>query len=142
MIITNYQVQHILKAYSQQLSDGSRVSKDRGSRKIVQKDEVTLSQESRKRLTADRIANEIITQLANSSERNETGQEILDRLSQEYGQPLEIASDNGNGGNGLAFKVLDGEKGKTIGSLSPTEAEALKKRLIDIARSVVYHHLA
>lgn len=137
MIVTNYHVQHVLRAYSRQLADGPRVSRDKLS-KTTQKDEVTLSAESKKMLMVDKIANQLIVQLSHDAERNETGQEILKRLSQEFGKPLEVGSDNGNG---LAFKILDPSNGGAEEYVSPAEAEILKKKLLDIARSVVYEKL-
>lgn len=137
MIITNYHVQHVLRAYSRQLADGPRVSRDKLT-KMTQKDEVTLSAESKKMLMVDKIVNQLILQLRDDQERNETGQEILKRLSQEFGKPLDVGSDNGNG---LTFKILNPSNGGPAEYVSPAEAEALKKKLFEIARSVVYEKL-
>ena len=138
MIITNYHVQHILKAYSQQLAVRSRISKDKANKNVVQKDEVAISQESKKMLVADKIAHEMITQLSNSSERNDLSREILDRLSQEYGRPLEVTTDDGQR---IVFKVV-GETGeKVTAPPSSSEKENLKKKLFDITRSIVYESL-
>jgi hypothetical protein len=137
MIITNYQVQHVLRAYSRQLADGPRLSRDKLS-KATQKDEVTLSAESKKMLMVDKIANQLVAHLTHDPERNETEQEILNRLSQEFGRPLEVGSDNGNG---LVFKIVDPSSGGATEYVSSTEAEALKKRLAEIARAVVYEKL-
>jgi hypothetical protein len=135
MMISNFQVQHILKAYSQQLSARVRASRVKGEKSAPQRDEVTLSQESRKRMVADKIADQIITQLSDSSERNDTGREILKRLSQEYGRPLEVAP---NGGDGVVFKVLNETGGEGSESLPPSENEQLRKKLFDITQSIVY----
>lgn len=138
MIITNYYVQHILKSYSQQLSVKSRGSKDKINRAMAQKDEVTLSEESKKRMIVDKITHEIVGQLVNGSERNATILEIMRRLSQEYGHPLEISNENGEG---IVFKVLNEASGEVIQYLPPSENEQLRRRLFDITRSVVYDHL-
>jgi hypothetical protein len=135
MIINNFQVQHILKAYSQQLSARARGPRVEGGKKAPQRDEVTLSQESRKRMVADRIADQIITQLAESSERTDTGREILKRLSQEYGRPLDITA---NGGEGVLFKLVGETDGERSGSLSPSDNEQLRKKLFDITQSFVF----
>jgi hypothetical protein len=138
MIITNYYVQHILKTYSQQLSVRSRISKEKISKYVVQKDEVTISEESKKRMIVDKITHEIVGQLTNGSERNATSQEILNRLIQEYGHHLEVTTDNGEG---IIFKVLNESSGEVTQYLPSTENEQLKRRLFDIAQSVVYDHL-
>jgi len=138
MIISNFHVQHILKAYSQQLSVRSRVSKDKLGKSANQNDEVTFSQEGKKMAVVNKISQGIMNQFENGSERNETSREILDRLSQEYGRPLDVVSDENQN---LSFKVLGENEGETEQSLSPSENEALKKRLIDITKTVVNDHL-
>jgi hypothetical protein len=138
MIITNYHVQHILKAYSQQLSVRSRISKDKMNKNAVQKDEVTLSQESKKMLVVDKIAHEMITQLSSSPERNDVGREILDRLSQAFGRPLDVTTDDGQG---IVFKVVSETGEKVMASPSSSEKESLEKKLFDITRSIVYESL-
>ena len=138
MIITNYHVQHILKAYSQQLSVRSRISKDKANRNIQQRDEITISQESKKMLIVDKITQGIISQLTEGSERKDTGREILNRLSQEYGRPLDVAANNGQG---IAFRVLSEKGDGVIEYLSSSENEQLKNRLFDITRSMVYKDL-
>ncbi|HET6460779.1 MAG TPA: DVU0524 family FlgM-associated protein [Syntrophales bacterium] len=138
MEIGRFQVQHILRVYSQQLSLRSRESKEKVNKKSSQNDEVTISAESRKRMTVDKTASDLIDQLTNGSERNETSREILDRLSREYGRPLDVESNNGDG---LAFKVLNDASGKSAQYLPPSENDQLKKKLFDITRSVVYDQL-
>lgn len=138
MVIGNFQVHSVLKAYSQQLSVRSRSSKVKIGKDTTQKDEVTLSQEGKKMLIVDKITKEIISQLTNGSERSHTSREILGQLSQEFGRPLDVDTDNGNG---IAFKVLN-EKGDGVTQyLSSAENEELKKKLFDIAQSMVYANL-
>jgi hypothetical protein len=137
MVIGNFQVHSVLKAYSQQLSVRSRSSKAKIGKDTTQKDEVTLSQEGKKMLIVDKIMKEIVSQLTNGSERSHTSREILDQLSQEFGHPLEVDTDNGNG---ITFKVLN-EKGDGAQYLSSAENEELKKKLFDIAQSMVYTNM-
>lgn len=140
MIITDLHVQHILRAYSKQLSSKPRISpKERVEKNISQKDQVTLSPESRKIWVVDKIAKEIISQLANGGERTETAKEILNRLSEEYGRPLEILS---NEGKELIFKVRTEENdGKQI-TLPPSENKRLQERLLEIAKTIIQQQIA
>jgi len=138
MIIANYYVQHILKTYSQQLSVRSRTSKDKLNPNSSQRDAVTLSSESKKRMMVDKISHEILSQMSNGSEQTDNGREILKRLSQEYGRPLEVEANNGSG---LTFKVPDETGGGATEYLSPQENERLQKRLFDITQSFVYSQL-
>ncbi len=79
-----------------------------------------------------------MNQFLNGSERNETMQAIMNRLSQEYGKPLDVSAD---GGQNLVFKVSNKENGQSGGSLSPAENEQLNKRFIDITKSIIYTNL-
>jgi len=95
-----------------------------------------LSPESRKWQVADRITNEIISQLTTGTEPNDTTKEILHRLGQEYGQPLDVDSGNGDG---IVFRIAG--RDETGGSLPPAENERLRSRLFDITQSIVYNNL-
>ncbi len=138
-IIANYQVQNILRAYGQQAGERSRLSKARLQKNMIQNnDQVNLSSESKKRLIADKVTPEIVTQFTNGSAADETSKEILKRLSQEYGKPLEIEIMDGRG---LVFKTA-GEGQEQKGQyLPPPESEKLKGKLFDIAHSIVYSNL-
>ncbi len=138
MILTDYHVQHVLRAYSQQIAVKSKISKEKASLKTGQSDEVTLSKESKKMLIIDKIANEIISQLANGGPRNLTSQAILKRLSQEYGRPLDVSSDNGQE---ITFKVVEENNGGIKEYLAPEENILLKKRLFEVAKSFINEQL-
>ncbi len=138
MILTDYHVQHVLKAYTQQLSVKSRISKDRLGKNVGQKDEVTLSKESKKMLIVDKIAKEIVDQLANGSQRNETGKAVLERLSQEYGRPLDVVMDDQQG---MVFGVLSGNQGGITEYVPPAENELLKQRLVEVTKTFIHEQL-
>jgi len=59
MTIINYSVQQILRTYNQHLYDRSRLSKEKGYKKVIQQDAVTISQESKKKLLTDRITKKL-----------------------------------------------------------------------------------
>jgi hypothetical protein len=138
MVISNFQVHHVLRAYSQQLAERSRISKSRGNPGSPQKDQVTLSSESKARIMIDKVAQEFVSQLAARPERNEMAQQILKRLSQEYGQPLDVETDHGEV---VFFKVVN-EAGEGVPErLSPAVNEHLRTRLYDITQSFVYEQI-
>jgi type IV secretory pathway VirB9-like protein len=138
MTVTNFNVQQILRTYHRQLSEKTRLSREKIYRKFPQQDAATLSQESKKKLLTDRITQEIMNQFPNGSEPNGSMKAIINQLSQEYGKPLDVSADDGQN---LVFKVLNKENGQSEGSLSPAENEQLKKRFIDIIKSIVYDNL-
>ena len=137
MTITNFDVQQVLRTYHRQLAEKTRLSREKVYRKILQQDSITISQESRKRLLTDRITQEIKNQFLGGSERNETMEAIIGRLSQDYGKPLDVSTD----GQNLVFKVLNEGSGQEEGNLSPAENEQLNKRFLDITKTIVYDNL-
>ncbi len=139
MIISNYQVQSTLRAYGQQLAERTRLSKIKPPKNIQTKDQVVLSPESKKRLMAEKIAAQIVKQLGDGSEPNDTSREILSRLSQEYGFPIQIEKKDGRG---PVFKILDKNSPNGTRSLSPEETEKLKEKLFEITHSIVYNNLS
>ncbi len=138
MTITSFDVQQVLRTYHRQMSEKTRLSREKVYRKFVQQDSVNISPESKKRLLTDRITQQIMNQFLSSSERNETMGAIIGQLSQEYGKPLDVSVDDGQN---LVFKVLDKDNGQSGGSLSPAENEQLNKKFIDITKSIVYDNL-
>jgi hypothetical protein len=138
MVITSYHIQNVLRTYSQQISEGSRLARSRKSERAEQNDFVKISSEARKRHMVDTISQEMLNHLAQTSERNGTAQEILNRLSQEYGKPLEVdLKENEN----LVFKVMDQAGKEVVDTLSPMDSEQLKNRLMDITKTIVSNNL-
>jgi hypothetical protein len=138
MIITNYQVQSTLRAYGQQLADRTRLARVKAPKNTGPKDEVIFSQESKKRLTAEKITHQIIQQFSNGTELSDTHREILSRLSREYSQPVKVEKKEGQP---LTFKVADGKSSEEARPASPEEAEKLKIKLFEITQSIVYNNL-
>ena len=68
MIITNYRGQSTLRAYGPQLAEKSRLARAKAPRNPGPKDEVILSQESKKRLTAQKITQQLIRRVTVGSE--------------------------------------------------------------------------
>ena len=138
MIITNYQVQSTLRAYGQQLAEKSRLARAKAPKNTGPKDEVILSQESKKRLTAQKITQQIIRQFPDGQELADTHREVLSRLSREYGQSVKVEKKEGQG---LVFKIPEGKSSGGTRNASPEETEILNKKLFEITQSVVYNNL-
>jgi hypothetical protein len=138
MIIMNYQVQSTLRAYDQQLAEKSRLARVKAPKNPGPKDEVILSQESKKRLTAQKITQQLIRQFTDGSELADTHREVLSRLSREYGQPVSVEKKEGQG---LVFIVPEGKSSEGTRNASPEEAESLNKKLFEITQSIVYNNL-
>ncbi|MCU0578263.1 MAG: hypothetical protein MUF69_01825 [Desulfobacterota bacterium] len=137
MVITSYHIQNILRTYSQQLSEGTRLARTRKMDRVDRNDLVKISTEARKQYMIEKISQEMVQNLGNGFERNNTAQEILNRLSQEYGQPLDVALQENQG---LIFQIKQ-DSGPVRETLSPADSEQLKTRLMDITKTVVSNNL-
>jgi hypothetical protein len=137
MVITSYHIQNILRTYSQQLSEGTRLARTRKMDRVDRNDLVKISTEARKQYMIEKISQEMVQNLGNGLERNNTAQEILNRLSQEYGQPLDVALQENQG---LIFQIKQ-DSGPVRETLSPADSEQLKTRLMDITKTVVSNNL-
>jgi len=138
MTTINYKGRQILRTYNRQLGERSLLSREKVDKKSVQQDAVTISQESKKRLLTDRITQEITNQFLSGCERNETMDAIVGQLSQEYGKPLDVSTDDGQN---LVFKVVSKGNGQGRENLTLAENEQLNKKLIDITKAIVYDNL-
>ena len=138
MVITSYHIQNILRTYSQQLSEGSRLARTRKMEGVDRNDFVKISTEARKRYMIEKISQEMVQNLGSGLERNNTAEEILNRLSREYGQPLDVDL---KADQGLVFKIRGRDDGQVPESLSPAASEQLKTRLMDITKAVVSDNL-
>ena len=132
MGISDFRIQYILRSYSRQLANRAWVP-----RRYIKEEEVTLSAESKERLLLDSTVQEIMGQFTSESRLNGRARDILERLSLEYGQTLEISNHEGQG---IVFKVLDKGSGE-VKPLSASENERLEKRLFDLTQSTVYDDL-
>ncbi len=139
MTITNFDVKQVLQTYHRQLGEKSRLLREKGNKKSAQQDSVTISQESKKRLLTDRITQEIMNQFLSGSERNGTVGAIMSQLSQEYGKPLAVSTDDGQN---LVFKVFSQGTSQEAEEVSPAENAQLNKKFIDITKAIVYDNLA
>ena len=138
MVITSYHIQNILRTYSQQLSEGTRLARTRKMDRVDRDDLVKISTEARKRYMIEKISQEMVQNLGSGLERNNTAEEILNRLSREYGQPLDVDLKEDQG---LVFKIKGRDDGQVPESLSPAASEQLKTRLMDITKAVISDNL-
>lgn len=138
MVITSYHIQNILRTYSQQLSEGTRLARTRKMDRVDRDDLVKISTEARKRYMIEKISQEMVQNLGSGLERNNTAEEILNRLSREYGQPLDVDLKEDQG---LVFKIKGRDDGQVSESLSPAASEQLKTRLMDITKAVISDNL-
>ncbi len=137
MSITTYQVQNILRTYGKQLGRarkavGAQAPKTNGT---VAPDQVEVSNDARRRQVIAKIAQEIIGQITSQNHpKTPLENQALNRLSEEFGQPLEVFRDpDGN----TRFAVIDPQTKQVTEELTPEENRQLSERFLEITKAVV-----
>ncbi|HED00357.1 MAG TPA: hypothetical protein ENN18_08235 [Proteobacteria bacterium] len=140
MTITNYHIQNVIRAYGRQISHTHNLNKVQQNEEQEQLDRISISAEAKKRQVVKDIASEVIDRLTHKQNWSGFEREILNKLSQEYGRPLDIQKE-GTGSN-IIFKVIDEKDREVVKCLSFEDSEYLQKRFFELSELVVQENLA
>jgi hypothetical protein len=140
MTITNYHIQNVIRAYGQQISRTHNLNKVQRTEEQEQLDRISISAEAKKRQVIKDIASEVIDRLTHKQNWSGFEREILNKLSQEYGRPLDIQKEET--GSNIIFKVIDEKDREVVKCLSFEDSEYLQKRLFELTELVVQENIA
>jgi len=136
MTISSQQIQSVLRTYGKQLRRGFRLNRMKAANAAESVDRIRISPEAKRLQVIDRVASEILFRLTEpNAQWGEVEREIVDTLSNEYGQALKLSYDSEK--EVFQFGVIDEESGEIIKMLEDEEAAFLQNRLVDITRSLV-----
>lgn len=139
MTITNYHIQNVIRAYGQQISRTRNLNKVQRTEEQEQLDRISISAEAKKRQVIKDIASEVIDRLTHKQNWSGFEREILNKLSQEYGRPLDIQKEET--GSNIIFKVIDEKDREVVKCLSFEDSEYLQKRLFELTELVVQENM-
>ncbi|MDP2799287.1 MAG: DVU0524 family FlgM-associated protein [Deltaproteobacteria bacterium] len=139
MNITNYHIQNVIRAYGQQISRTHNLNKVQRTEEQEQLDRISISAEAKKRQVIKDIASEVIDRLTHKQNWSGFEREILNKLSQEYGRPLDIQKEET--GSNIIFKVIDEKDREVVKCLSFEDSEYLQKRLFELTELVVQENM-
>ncbi|MEW5948930.1 MAG: DVU0524 family FlgM-associated protein [Thermodesulfobacteriota bacterium] len=140
MTITNYHIQNVIRAYGRQISRTHNPNKVQRTEEQEQLDRISISAEAKKRQVIKDIASEVIDRLTHKQNWSGFEREILNKLSQEYGRPLDIQEEET--GSNIIFKVIDEKDREVVKCLSFEDSEYLQKRLFELTELVVQENMA
>jgi len=140
MTITNYHIQNVIRAYGRQISRTHNLNKVQRTEEQEQSDRISISAEAKKRQVIKDIASEVIDRLTHKQNWSGFEREILNKLSQEYGRPLDIQEEET--GSNIIFKVIDEKDREVVKCLSFEDSEYLQKRLFELTELVVQENMA
>lgn len=147
MVISAYQVNTVLRVYSDQLRQGKMAQRSKdGSGQAP--DQVSISSEARKNAIIERIAADVLESVTRRFSGNtgtegregEAGMEtaVFERLQEEVGRRLGVGRDSNAG---FVFKELD-EDGEAARTLSREDSKLLTHKLKSIIDETVYDDLS
>jgi hypothetical protein len=137
MTVSLSQIQKVLQNYTKQVQRGTRLkekeSSPQGGESTVK---AKISPEVKRKQVIERVASEIITHLVNREYQKESVEEqILTRLTQEYGEPLMIGQDSATGR--FVFHVINQETGAKARTIDQDESTQLAQKMVDITKELV-----
>jgi hypothetical protein len=136
MTITSHQIHSVLRTYGKQLRRGMRINRMRAAEAAAGPDRVKISSEAKRRQVVERVASEILFRLADPGDKRQgVEKEIVDRLSQAFGRPLELSFDHEQGL--FKFHVVDADTGYVSDTVTGEDAERLQHILVDVTRETV-----
>jgi len=95
-----------------------------------------ISPEGKRKQVIERVASEIITHLINREfQKGSVEEQILTRLTQEYGEPLMLGQESVSGR--FVFHVIDQETGAKARTIDQDESTRLAQKMVDITRELV-----
>jgi len=135
MTISTHQIHNVLRAYSKQLSQSRRLSRNsnKGAAEPQQADRISISAQARRQAVIDKVTSDVINRIINGSPRAELEQEVFKQLEDEYGNSLSINRKDSE----LVFKVIDKEKGEVTKTLSLEDSKFLQDRLEKITKDTI-----
>jgi hypothetical protein len=136
MTITSHQIQNVLRTYGKQLKRGMRLNRIKSVETGQPVDKLEISAEARRRQVVERVASEMVYRLSEPEAGTEgVGRDIMNELSQDYGQPLALSYNSSEGG--FDFMVVDSESGEIVNEVDPEEKDKLNQLLLEITRQKV-----
>lgn len=136
MHIPSYQVNNVIKIYSRQISQ-NRVAerqKSMGGVDTAPVDKINISQEGKRQTIINKVSEEILERITKYGPRDETEQEIVDRLNSEMKQKAGI---NHKKDSRFVFNFIGENNQKVTNTLSVEDSKLVSKRLEELVKETV-----
>lgn len=138
MAVSSKDVQKVLRTYRRRLRQSPQLLQKSAPREAETAESVNLSAGTKSHQVAEGSAAETGQDEGRRECREEVEREAINRLSQEYGEPLHVV----NAGDGeIQLGVVDAGAGNVRHLLSPKESERLAARLHQITMEIIRHTL-
>ena len=138
MAVNPKDVQKVLRTYGRRLRQSSQLLKKSAPRDAETAESLDLSALTKSHHVVEQSTAETDQDKERRECPDDVEREAIDRLSQEYGEPLHVV----NAGDGqIQLGVVDAGAGNVRHLLSPKESERLAARLHQITMEIIRHTL-
>ncbi len=136
MTVSLSQIQKVLQNYTKQVQRGIRLREKESATSDEIKVKASISPDRKRKQVIERVASEIITHLVNRDYQiGGIEDQVLNRLSREYGEPLALGRENSGGV--FVLHVIDQDTGAKVRTIEPDQTAGLVQKLVDITRELV-----
>lgn len=138
MIVTNHQIQNVLKVYTSQLSKGRKADSQSTSIRRPFADAVDISAEGKRQALIERLTKAIVGRIIRTDPRLQNDRKIFERMKGEIENDFGVREGKDQQ---FAYNVINDDATKTVNTLSLEDPGDLIKRLERHAREAVERSL-
>ena len=133
MQIPSYQIQNVLKVYSQQLSQGKVPDKNKFANvNKISADSVTISPEGKRQTIIDKVASNIVDRIITEGPKEKTQEKIFSQIEKEVGKNNNFTKEK----NQFTYTKIDENNQKIIHTLSVEDSKFIVRRMAELARKI------
>lgn len=133
MQIPSHQIHNVLKVYSKHLSQARSMDRRKALSQQSDEDKINLSAGGKRQAIIEKVAADIVERITQSGPQDKVDQEIVDKLENELGQPIDFDKQ----GNRIVFNVIGKDNEKTTATFQADDPEYFMKRLEALAKEAV-----
>lgn len=136
MHIPSYQINNVIKVYSKQISQNRLADRQNnlGADFLSVGDNITISEEGKRQTIINKVSADILDRITKYGPRDETEQQIVDRLNNEISGKLEGFN---NKEQQFVFNFIGEDNKKITSALSVEDSKIVSKRLEQLVKETI-----
>lgn len=136
MHIPSYQINNVIKVYSKQISQNRLAERQKslGNDTSFSLDSISISEEGKRQTIINKVSEDILERITNHGPRDETEQQIVDRLNQEISGQLKGYYKKEQQ---FVFNFIGENNEKITSTLSVEDSKIVSRRLEQIVKETI-----
>jgi transglutaminase/protease-like cytokinesis protein 3 len=136
MHIPSYQINNVIKVYSKQISQNRLAERQKslGSDNVASADNITISDEGKRQTIINKVSEDILDRITQYGPKNETEQEIVERLNQEISGKLKGYDTKDQQ---FVFNFIGENNEKITSTLSVEDSKIVSRRLEQLVKETI-----